>query len=60
LKSVIDTAFDEGKLEGLIEGKLEGRFEGKVDVARSLKENGLSVDIIMKTTGLTKDEIERL
>jgi predicted transposase/invertase (TIGR01784 family) len=56
LKSVIDTAFDEGKLEGLIEGKLEG----KVDVARSLKENGLSVDIIMKTTGLTKDEIERL
>ena len=68
LKSVIDTAFDEGKLEGLIEGKLEGlnegklegRLEGKVDVARSLKENGLSVDIIMKTTGLTKDEIERL
>jgi predicted transposase/invertase (TIGR01784 family) len=48
LKGVIDTAFDEGKLEG------------KLEIAKSLKENGIAFEIIQKTTGLSKDEIERL
>lgn len=52
LKGVIDTAFDEGKAEGKLEGKLE--------VAKALKRNGVSTDIIIKTTGLTKSEINKL
>jgi len=48
LKGVIDTAFDEGKLEG------------KLDVAKALKENGVAIEIIIKTTGLTKNEIDLL
>ena len=52
LKGVIDTAFDEGKLEG----KLERNFE----VAKVLKENGVSVGIIIKITGLSKIEIDKL
>ena len=48
LKGVIDTAFDEGKIEG------------KIEVAKSLKQNGISIDIIAVTTGLTKEEIENL
>jgi predicted transposase/invertase (TIGR01784 family) len=48
LKGVIDTAFDEGKLEG------------KLEIAKSLKENGIAFEIIQKTTGLSKGEIERL
>jgi len=52
LKGVIDTAFDEGKIEGKIEGKKE--------VAKSLKQNGISIDMIAVTTGLTKEEIENL
>jgi predicted transposase/invertase (TIGR01784 family) len=48
LKGVIDTAFDEGKLEG------------KLEIAKSLKNNGISSEIISKTTGLTKEEIEML
>ena len=52
LKGVIDTAFDEGKIEGKLEGKLE--------VAKSLKQNGISIDMIAVTTGLTKEEIENL
>ena len=48
LKGVIDTAFDEGKIEG------------KIEVAKSLKQNGISLDIIALTTGLTNDEIECL
>ena len=56
LKGVIDTAFDEGKLEGNIEGRLEGRLE----IAKALKESGVSTEIIMKTTGLSNHEIDDL
>ena len=52
LKGVIDTAFDEGKLEGKIEGKME--------VAKTLKESGVPIDIIGKATGLSETEIEKL
>lgn len=52
LKGVIDTAFDEGKIEG--------KIEEKINIAKSLKENGIPIDIIIKATGLSKDEIEQL
>lgn len=48
LKGVIDTAFDEGKLEG------------KLEIAKALKESGISNEIIIKTTGLSENEINRL
>ncbi len=48
LKGVIDTAFDEGKLEG------------KIEVAKALKESGISTDIIIKTTGMSETEINKL
>ncbi|PDS22539.1 Rpn family recombination-promoting nuclease/putative transposase [Flavobacterium branchiophilum] len=60
LKGVIDTAFDEGKLEGILEGKLEGILEGKLETAKSLKKLGISIDLIIEATGLSKEEIEKL
>ncbi len=48
LKGVLDTAFGEGKIEG------------KIEVAKTLKENGVSIDLIIKSTGLTQEEIEKL
>ena len=51
-----DTAYDEGKLEGKIEGKLEGKLE----TAKSLKKLGVSIEIIIEATGLSKEEIEKL
>jgi predicted transposase/invertase (TIGR01784 family) len=48
LKGVIDTAFDEGKQEG------------RIEIAKSLKENGVPIEIISKTTGLSKDQIDQL
>ena len=60
LKGVIDTAFDDGKLEGKLEGINEGKLQRNFEIAKSLKENGIPVDIIMKTTGLTSLQIERL
>lgn len=48
LKGVIDTAFDDGKIEG------------KIEVAKSAKQMGLSTDDIIKLTGLSKSEIDKL
>ncbi len=56
LKGALDTAFDEGKQEG----REEGREEGRLEVAKSLKENGVPIEIIIKTTGLSKDQINQL
>ncbi len=56
LKGVIDTAFDEGKLEG----KIKGLLKEKLEIAKSLKINGISPEIISKTTGLSKSEIKKL
>ena len=38
----------------------EGMKEGKVEVARSLKQMGLSVEKIAIATGLSIDDIEHL
>ncbi len=56
LKGVIDTAFDEGKLEGIEEGTLKGKLE----TAKSLKKLGVSIEIIIAATGLREEEIEEL
>ncbi len=52
LKGVIDTAFDEGKMEG--------KMEGKIEVAKALKESGVPIEIISKSTGLSVSEIDKL
>ena len=52
LKGVIDTAFDEGKLEGVLEGKLE--------TAKTLKTLGIELNIISKSTGLSIEQIKKL
>jgi len=41
-------------------GEKKGRAEGKVEVAKALKLNGVSVDIIARSTGLTLAQIEAL
>ncbi|AND65323.1 hypothetical protein AX766_13475 [Flavobacterium covae] len=48
LKSIIDTAFDDGKIEG------------KIETAKSLKKLGISIEIIIQSTGLTQEEINKL
>jgi predicted transposase/invertase (TIGR01784 family) len=40
--------------------KKEGKEESRRELARELKKNGLDVDLIIKSTRLTKEEIEKL
>jgi predicted transposase/invertase (TIGR01784 family) len=48
LKGVIDTAFDDGQIQKTLE------------IAKRLKDKGMDTDFITETTGLTKDEIDKL
>jgi len=68
LKGVVDTALEEGwqkgrqegHQEGRQEGLQQGRQEGILQVARTMKPNGLAIDVIQQMTGLTPVEIEAL
>ena len=51
---------EKGLKRGLEKGLDQGRTEALLNVARNLKENGLSTDVIAKSTGLTIDNIEKL
>lgn len=55
-KSVIET----GRVEGRAEGRAEGRVEEQLKIARTMKTNGLPVDLIVLSTGLTPEEVEAL
>lgn len=48
LKNVVDTSFDEGKIEG------------KIEIARQMKSEGEPIEKIVRFTGLTGEEIEKL
>ena len=48
------------KFEGLVEGRAEGRTEGILEVARNMKKMGISVETIIRSTGLRPEEVEPL
>jgi len=54
------TATDKAIAKGRVEGLAEGRAVEKLANARSLKGNGVPIDIIAKSLGLTPEEIAAL
>jgi predicted transposase/invertase (TIGR01784 family) len=52
LKNSLDTAKDEGREEG--------REERAFEIAKELLKNGINIEIIVHSTGLTKDQIEKI
>jgi predicted transposase/invertase (TIGR01784 family) len=48
LKNSLDTARDEGKIEG------------KIEIAKKMILNGMDISLIIEMTGLTEQEIEKL
>ena len=48
IKNVVDTSRE------------EGREEERNEIAKELKKNGVGIDIIIKSTGLSAEEISRL
>ena len=58
--STMKTATDKAIAKGRAEGLAEGRAVEKLTNARSLKGNGVPIDIIAKSLGLTPEEIAAL
>ena len=52
IKASLDTKYEEGEIKG--------KMEEKINVAKAGLREGLPIDLIMKLTGLTNEEIERL
>lgn len=46
--------------KGRAEGRAEGRTEERIANARSLKENGVPIDVIAKSLSLTDEELAQL
>ena len=61
-KTLIVDNFAKGKAEGMVEGKaegkMEGQVEGKLEVAKKLILLGVPLEIVMESTGLTREEVE--
>ena len=42
------------------EGKAEGILERNIEIAKSMLKDGMNLEIVMKYTGLTKEEVLNL
>jgi len=64
VKNVMDTSYEEGKQEGFevgfVEGKQEGFVEAMMQVAKTMKNKQIAIDVIMVATGLSEAEIDAL
>ena len=50
----------EGRKEGRMEGRKEGRMEGRKEIVRNLMALNVSDEIIMRSTGMSLDEVQKL
>ena len=51
---------EEGEARGEAKGEARGKLEGKLEVAQSMLEAGSDTAFIVKVTGLSKEEIDKL
>lgn len=52
----IEKGLQQGIQLGRQEGRNEGKLEGKLEVARTMLQNGIDRNTVMKMTGLTEDD----
>lgn len=54
------TGYTEGRREGREEGRKQGKEATKKEIAKKMKEEKIGTEIIVKVTGLTKEDIDKL
>jgi predicted transposase/invertase (TIGR01784 family) len=59
-KGMIDTARDEGRIEGEIKGRIEGEKKGRIEIVKKGIEMGMTDEEIFLLTGVEKPEIQKL
>ena len=60
LRNQFQFATDKGIAEGIEIGREEGRAEERKLMASKLKAMGIGIDVIIESSGLTREEIEKL
>jgi predicted transposase/invertase (TIGR01784 family) len=60
LKSAMDTYFQDGYKGGFDDGFEGGKKEREKEIARQALQKGLSVELVMELTGLSRETIEKL
>ena len=60
IKNSIDTAKQEGLAEGMEKGMEKGMNQKAQDIARNMLADGVDIDLIMKYSGLTQEQIDKL
>jgi len=55
--SELKEAREEGLEKGIEQGIEQGEKKAKIETAKNLLENGVSLEIVMNSTGLTEEEI---
>ena len=60
IKNSIDTAKQEGLAEGMELGMEKGMNQKALDIARNMLADGVDIILIMKYSGLTQEQIEKL
>jgi predicted transposase/invertase (TIGR01784 family) len=55
----IKEGIKKGKEIGLQEGLQQGEFKAKIETAKKMKKEGLSLDLIIKITGLSKKDLKK-
>lgn len=56
----IQEGIQKGIQKGREEGLLKGRETERIEIAKMLKKNGVSIEVIMKSTGLSQEQVEQL
>ena len=51
---------EQGVKTGIEEGKMEGAKEEKIQIAKNMLKEKVSIEFIIKVTGLSKEEVEQL
>ena len=63
-KAIEDAGYDKGYNSGYNSGRdsgtLEGKRKEKLEIAKKLKRMNVDIQTIVESTGLTKEEIEKL
>ena len=60
IKNQIAYARKEGLEQGLDKGLAQGKAEGAVAIAKALKAENVSIDVISRCSGLSEEEIAKL
>lgn len=56
----LQKGIQKGIRKGREEGLLKGRETERIEIAKMLKKNGVSIEVIMKSTGLSQEQVEQL